>query len=57
MSEASWLPSGYWLDESDTDFVVLRRPDGSKVATFSAMGATIESIRETAAQDYHRLVS
>ncbi len=29
-----YLPSGYTLDETDPDVIVLRRPDGSGVATF-----------------------
>ena len=31
---APYLPSGYRLDESDPDFAVLRREDGSQVAAF-----------------------
>lgn len=50
----SWLPQGYTLDECDTDMVVLRRFDGSSVATFSASGATRESIREVAEEDYRQ---
>jgi hypothetical protein len=42
------LPPGYGLDESDPDIVVLRRPDGTKVAVFSALGATFESIQQAA---------
>jgi hypothetical protein len=50
------LPSSYYLDESDTDIVVLRRQDGSFVAAFSAQGATKESIREAAMEDYRALI-
>ena len=42
----------YYLDESDPDVVVLRRQDGTFVATFSAQGATREGIFETAWEDY-----
>lgn len=45
------LPQGYWLDESDIDIVVLRRPDGTEVAAFSAWGATREAIEEIAMRD------
>ena len=30
----TYLPSGYTLDETDPDAIVLRRPDGSGVAAF-----------------------
>jgi hypothetical protein len=46
----------YYLDESDPDIVVLRREDGAFVAAFSAQGATEEGIRETAEEDYVRVV-
>ena len=42
------LPPGYSLDESDPDVVILRRPDGTTVAVFSASGATPESIQQAA---------
>jgi hypothetical protein len=45
----------YYLDESDPDIVVLRRQDGSFVATFSARGATREGIVEAAREDYKKL--
>ena len=45
----------YYLDESDPDIVVLRRQDDSFVAAFSARGATRESIREVAEEDYLRI--
>ncbi len=46
------LPSSYYLDESDSDILVLRRQDGTFVAAFSAQGATKESILEAAQEDY-----
>jgi hypothetical protein len=46
----------YILDESDPDVVMLRRPDGSFVAAFSASGATEEGIREATMEDYRSLV-
>jgi hypothetical protein len=49
-------PRHYFIDESDPDFVVLRRQDGSSVAVFSAMGATREGIVEAAKDDYRRLL-
>ncbi len=45
------LPEGYTLDERDPDVVTLRRADGSKVAVFSAYGATRESIEAVAQMD------
>jgi hypothetical protein len=48
------LPPHYFLDYSDPDVLVLRRQDGSFVATFSARGATREGILETAEEDYWR---
>lgn len=55
--EAPLLPKfDYYLDESDSDVVVLRRQDGSFVAAFSAMGATKESIVQTAEEDYKALL-
>jgi hypothetical protein len=46
----------YYIDESDPDIVILRRPDGSFVAAFSARGATREGIVEAAKEDYRGLV-
>jgi hypothetical protein len=46
----------YYLDESDPDVVVLRRQDGTFVATFSAQGATREGIFEAAREDYAALL-
>jgi hypothetical protein len=56
MKEEFSLPSFYYLDESDPDILVLRRQDGSFVAAFSASGATKESIREVAMEDYRALI-
>ena len=46
----------YYLDESDSDILILRRQDGSFVAAFSASGATREGIDEAAREDYWELV-
>ncbi|HET6661273.1 MAG TPA: hypothetical protein VFH16_15265 [Rubrobacter sp.] len=46
----------YYLDESDSDILILRRQDGSFVAAFSASGATREGIDEAAREDYGELV-
>ncbi len=46
----------YYLDESDPDVIVLRREDGTFVATFSAAGATREGIVEAAKEDYRKLL-
>jgi hypothetical protein len=48
---------GYYLDESDPDIVVLRRQNGTIVATFSAEGATKEGIAEAAREDYRALLA
>jgi hypothetical protein len=46
----------YYLDESDSDILILRRQDGSFVAAFSASGATRKGIDEAAREDYGELV-
>ncbi len=46
-----YLPSGYSLDE-EADFAVLRRPDGSEVAVFSATGADPREIEGRAWEDH-----
>ena len=47
-----YLPSGYYLDELDgRDLVVLRRPDGSEVAVFSALGADPAEMERRAWED------
>ncbi len=41
------------MDEiADPGVVILRRPDGSAAAVFSAMGATSEAVEEAAWEDY-----
>jgi len=47
------LPSGYRVDCSDPDVLVLRCPNGKAIARFSAWGATAEAI-EQEARMYHR---
>ena len=46
-----WLPPGYFLDRSDPELLILRRPDGSFVAAYSARGATRKGIRQAAEED------
>ena len=46
------LPSGYTLDRSDPDVLVLRCPDGTAIARFSAQGATAEAIEREARTHY-----
>jgi hypothetical protein len=50
------LPEGYRLDlSSDPDAPVLRRPDGTAAARFSAWGKTKEAIEQEALEDFlHR---
>jgi hypothetical protein len=47
------LPSGYSLDRSDPDVLVLRCPNGTAIARLSARGATTEAI-EREASTYYR---
>jgi hypothetical protein len=47
------LPPGYRVDRSDADVLVLRCPNGTAVAYFSARGATAEAI-EQEARTHHR---
>jgi 3-oxoacyl-ACP reductase-like protein len=56
MKEPLFPKFDYYLDESDSDIVILRRQDGSFVAAFSASGATRDGIDETAREDYWELV-
>ena len=50
-----YLPTGYRLDdETDPDFAVLRRGDGSEVAVFGATGADSREIEGTAWEDHRR---
>jgi hypothetical protein len=46
------LPSGYSLDHSDPDVLVLLCPHGTAVARFSAWGATAEAIEQEARTHY-----
>ena len=56
MQELHFPKINYYLDESDSDIVILRRQDGSFVAAFSARGATREGIVEAAREDYRELI-
>jgi hypothetical protein len=46
------LPQGYTLDHSDPDVLILRCPQGTVIARFSAWGATAESIEREARTHY-----
>ena len=46
-------PSSYYLDEPHLDILMLCRQEESFVATFSARGATRQSIVEAAKEDYY----
>jgi hypothetical protein len=46
------LPPGYSLDHSDPDVLVLRCPQGTAIARFSARGATAEAIEREARMHY-----
>jgi hypothetical protein len=46
------LPPGYRVDRSDPDVLVLRSPEGTAVARFSAQGATAEAIEQEARTHY-----
>ena len=46
------LPSGYSLDRSDPDVLVLRCPHGKAVARFSASGVAAEAIEREARTHY-----
>jgi hypothetical protein len=46
------LPSGYTLEHSDPDVLVLRGPHGRVVARFSARGAAAEAIEQEARMHY-----
>ena len=55
MMAAMRLPEGYWIDRvTDPDVLILRRPDGSVVAVFSAWGAAAEAIEAAAQEDAGR---
>ena len=45
------LPSGYRLDESDPDVLLLRRADGTVAGVFSARGATAKALGHAARKD------
>jgi hypothetical protein len=51
-SRSPYLPSGYRLDETDPDEVVLRHEDGSEVAVFGATGADPREIERRAWEDH-----
>jgi len=46
------LPPGYSLDRSDPEVLVLRSPEGTAVARFSAQGATTKAIEQEARMHY-----
>jgi hypothetical protein len=46
------LPSGYSLDRSDPDVLVLRCPNEKAIARFSAWGATADAIEREARTHY-----
>jgi hypothetical protein len=46
------LPSDYSLERSDPDVLVLRCPNGTAIARFSARGATTEAIEREARTHY-----
>jgi len=46
------LPSGYRVDRSDPDVLVLRCPHGMALARFSAQGAAAEAIEQEARTHY-----
>ncbi len=39
---------------SEPGLIILRRPDGSEVAKFSMLGATLEEIERAAHEDHRR---
>ncbi len=51
---APYLPSGYRLDETDPDFAVLRREDGSEAAVFGATDADAKEIERAAWEDHRQ---
>ena len=53
-SREPYLPSGYSLDRSDPDVLVLRCPHGKAVARFSARGAAAEAIEREARTHYRQ---
>ena len=51
-SDEPRMPPGYVLDRSDPDVLVLRSPQGTVIARFSAQGAKAEAI-EREARTHH----
>ena len=49
-----YLPPGYYLDHSDPEVLVLRRPEGEVVARFSAAGYLAESVEREAWEDHRQ---
>ncbi|MGB3632427.1 MAG: hypothetical protein WA982_00150 [Rubrobacteraceae bacterium] len=47
-----WFPSGYYLDLSEPDLHILKRPDDSMVAAFFPEAAEKETLQRTAHEDY-----
>lgn len=47
-----WLPSGYYMDLSEPNMQILKRPDGSMVAAFFPESAKRETLKQTAHEDY-----
>lgn len=45
------LPEGYYLEEEEPDFLILRRRDGSVVGMFAFPDATPETIGKAAEND------
>jgi hypothetical protein len=48
------LPPGYRVDRSDPDVLVLRCPNGTVVAPFSAWGVAAEAIEQEARMHYKK---
>jgi hypothetical protein len=51
-AEEVHLPAGYVLDRSDPDVLILRSPQETVIARFSAWGATTEAIEHEARKHY-----
>lgn len=49
-----FIPTGYVLDETDPDLVILNRDDGTFVAAFSARGVTVQGILDAVREDRER---
>ena len=50
----SWFPPDYYLDLSEPDLHILRRPDGSMVTAFLPELAQRETLQRTAHKDYRK---